>query len=467
MPRKDKGCSTPVGTNLTDMYKRLLTVFCPILHFHPDERFFPVDLPSTIKSSALWKYDPNVDLTPAACTRILNRRHITNPSTDLLNTTAYHFTTVTDMNWFTKQIEGIPSIQQPEPKLDAILQVYRNEIQPTLTIYGMVCKIRETPNFQLLFNSTPSNLEVRSAIAEGYLLTYYCYFPAYESKNLASEGDWSGITLLLKAIPNSFGDLKNNITKFEPVLCCCFRKTTDGYPPAPHLIAHPNGIRRWQDITKTHDSSVNHHTHPKIFVSKGKHNCYYTAFDKNVNPFSPWQSYITSDDVEGEKCTPGPVSNTITGETDWGEIPWYAYILFPPLALFVACASGCEYPWNFDSSGVPPENLDNKETTSEDGYDGLPNSTGSTYPNKPASQAAPGQKTVSIKLEYVDLTEPDLSAIWRFPGAWGSATLRTYASKFGYIQGVRRPLLAAWFNINLFADYVYGAGGNPQLPPAP
>ncbi len=347
MTRKDTGCNTPVGTNLKDLYKRLLTVFCPILHFHPDERFFPVDLPSTIKKSALWVYDPNVDLTPSACKQIFSKGQITNPKVDLLNKTANHFTTVTEMSWFSKQIEGQPSIQQPEPKPEKILQVYRDEIRPELTIYGMVCKTRETPNFQLLYNSSSMNVKVRSALAEGYLLTYYCYFPAYESKNLTSEGDWTGISLLLKAIPNSFEDLKNNVSTFEPVLCCCFRKTLEGYPPSPLLLAHPNGFRRWQDVTKTHDSSVNHLTHPKIFVSKGRHNCYYTAFDKNVSQFSPWRSYITSDDVEGEKYSPGPVNNTITGETDWGEIPWYAYILFPPLLPFVLCASGCEYPVPF------------------------------------------------------------------------------------------------------------------------
>ncbi|MEA3326096.1 MAG: hypothetical protein U9R53_02125 [Chloroflexota bacterium] len=467
MPRKDEGCQTPVGTNLKDIYKRLLTVFCPILHFHPDERFFPVDLRSTISNSALWKYDPNVDLAPSACTKIINKGQINNPSVDLLPTTADHFTTVTDMSWFDKQIEGQPTIKLPEPKLDKILQVYRDEIQPELTIYGMVCKTRETPNIQLLINSTSMRSDVHAAVAEGYLLTYYFYFPAYESKNLASEGDWSGIALLIKALPNSFEDLKNNITTFEPLLSCYFRKTSDGYPPSPLMVAQPQGIRRWQDVTKTIDTSLNHLTHPKVFISKGRHNCYYTAFDKNISSFSPWRPYITSDDVEDEKYSAGPVDNTIVGETDWGAIPWYAYVLFPPLALFVACASGCEYPAHFDSSGVPPDNLDDNETTDENGYDGLPSSTGTSYPNKPASQAAPGQRNISLKLTYVDLSDPDFSAIWHCPGAWGSATIRTYGAKWGYIQGVRRPLLAAWFNFNLFVDYIYGAGGTPELTPSP
>lgn len=467
MPRKDKGCPTPVGTNLKDTYKRLLTVFCPILHFHPEERFFPVDLPSTIKNSALWKYDPSVDLAPSACTKLINKGQITNPKVDLLPTTADHFTTVTDMSWFNRVREDQTVIKLPEPKLDKILQVYRDEIQPELTIYGMVCKTRETPNIQLLLNSTSMNANVHSAIAEGYLLTYYFYFPAYESKNLASEGDWGGIALLIKNIPNSFNDLQNNITKFEPILSCYFRKTTDGYPPSPHLVAHPNGIRRWKDVTKTNDTSVNHHTHPKVFISKGRHNCYYNAFDKNVSQFSPWRPYITADGVEGEKYTPGPVNNTIVGEADWGAIPWYAYVLFPPLALFVACASGCEYPAHFDSSGVPPENLDNTETTDENGYDALPGSTGSSYPSKPANQVTPSQQTISLKLELVDLWDPDFAAIWQFPGTWGSATTETYGSKWGYIQGVRRPLLAAWFNFNLFVDYIYGPGGNPQITPSP
>lgn len=467
MTRKDTGCPTPADNKLRDLYQRLLLVFCPILHFHPLENFFPVDLPSTIKHSALWKYDPKVTLAPAACTNVIKKGQITNPAVDLLPADVNHFTTVTDMKWFDKQIEGLPAAKLPEPDLQKVLQVYRDLIKPELTIYGMVCKARETPNSQLLISST-MDAKIHAALAEGYILTYYFYFPAYEDKYLASEGDWSGIALLVKALPNSFEDLKNNIAYFEPVLSCYFSKKYDEYPPAPHLVAHPQGIRRWQDVTKTKDDSVNHLTHPKVFISKGSHNCYYTAFDKNVNSYSPWKPYITSDGVEKEKYSAGPVDNTIVGYTDWGEIDWWEYCLFPPLLPLVLCGSGCEYPFHFDSSGIAPENSDHPETTNENGYDGLPSAGGSSYPSKPASQAGPGPQTISLKLAYVDLSDKNFAAIWQYPGAWGSATRWTIdTSKYGYIQGVRRPLLAAWFNFNLFVDGLYGPGGIPETTPSP
>lgn len=313
------------------------------------------------------------------------------------------------------------------------------------------------------------NSTIQSAFAEGYLLTYYFYFPAYEDKYMKSEGDWSGIALLVKALPNSFEDLKNNIKTFEPVLSCYFSKRYDEYPPAPHLAAHPDGIRLWQNVTKTKDASVNHPTHPKVFISKGSHNCYYTAFEKNVNSYAPWKPFITSEGIEEEKYSAGPVDNTIVGSTDWGEIDWYEYILFPPLLPFVLCASGCDYPFHFDLSGIAPEDRDHPEATNENGYDGLPDSKGSSYPSKPASQAAPGQQSITLKLEYVDLSNQDFAAIWGYPGAWGSATIWAiydYA-KWGKIQGVRRPMLAAWFNFNLFVDHIYGAGGIPELTPLP
>ncbi len=56
-PRTDKGCGTPQDATRKQIQMRLVQLFAPLVYFEPDERFFPVDLSTTIKYSSLWKAD--------------------------------------------------------------------------------------------------------------------------------------------------------------------------------------------------------------------------------------------------------------------------------------------------------------------------------------------------------------------------------------------------------------------------
>lgn len=467
MTRIDAGCGTPENSDEKDINRRLLNIYSPILHFHEQERFFPVDITSTIKHSSLWTYDPDQKLSPDTCINILDKGHITNPDDDLQNLTNNHFTTVTDLKWVTKSISDYDDIYSPTPEIEEIYRVYKDEIIPELTIYGMVCKTKDTTNSHLFANTRIMNALVEKSIADGVLLTYYFFFPAYESEDLVSEGDWCGVALLLKSMPNSIGDLESNLEFYSPVLSCYFTKSIDGYPPSPMMVAQPNGIRRWIDVNRDLDENLNVRTHPIVYISKGRHQCYYEPIDKMNSLFSPWVGAIFAFAVEEELYTPAPVDYLVRGGT---EIKCYHYVIFPPLAIFVALASACKRLTSFDKSGVPlVHNV--HDVANDSGYMGLTTSVGSTYPKNPSGEGDLINRILSIKLEYVDLSDKNFAAIWQFPGAWGSATKKilgqTNKNELNKIQGVRRPLLGAWFNFNLFVDHIYGPGGEVGLIPHP
>lgn len=470
MTKIDIGCGTPENGNEKDIHRRLLDIFCPTLHFHEDERFFPVDVTSTIEHSSLWAYDPNQQISPNTCIQILDKGHIQNPSVDLQHSTPFHFTTVTDLSWVTSINYDGNEIFSPTLKIEEIYRMYRDEIIPELTIYGMVCQANNTSNSQLFNNIQSMDPLIQKAIADGFLLTYYFFFPAYESVDLASEGDWCGIVLLINGMPNSIEDLERNLNRYEPVLSCYFTKSIIGYPPSPKMIAQPNGIRRWSDVNRDMDENLNIRTHPIVYISRGRHHCYYEPTDKVISLISPWFGRITSDAVEEGLYIPAPVDNKVVGGTDFGAIKWYVYVLVPFLLPIAMCASGCDFPFGFDKSGLPPTH-DVPDIANDSGYVGLPASIGTNFPRNPSGEEDPGNRMISIKLEYVDLSDQRFAAIWHFPGAWGSATKKCigqhYQNEINFIQGVRRPLLAAWFNFNLFVDYIYGPGGVPGLAPIP
>ena len=466
-PRIDSGCRTPTNMAQKDLHRRLLHLFSPIVHFDSGELFFPVDLASTVAASSLWE----VDFTkqPAGT----NRRKVAGQilRNELTSATRYHYTTVAGTGSITKRVDG-KSVNQPAPLMKQVLQAYTDgTIAAELTMYGTACKARDVPGATAVLGAGPVNKEVAYAIQEGLLLNYAFYFPYRNSPEFESEGDWSGVTLLLANTPTDKAQISKELNRFLPVLSCYYRKTVEGAPPSPYFVAGSDGFRRWKDVPRGHEASVGLDTHPHVYISRGRHNCRYRPGTANF-PLSPsWSTRFSPDGIEDGGYAPGPSVNTLEGG-GIEEFPWWGYALFPPFALLVACATGCEYPVQFDSSGVPSGYQDGEDRADASGYEAQPSAGGSSHPTSPANQATgPGAKSLSIRMRYVDLEDADLAAQWGYGGAWGGATKvqappaweELETEVWGAYQGARRPILSAWFMWNLFLDRAFGCKGDPQL----
>jgi hypothetical protein len=463
----DNGCNTPRDAMRKQVYKRLIEIFAPILHFHPEEKFFPVDLPSAIQNSSVWLFDPKS--TPLSSKKIWDTGAF-NPVQDVPNTTKYHYTTIAGVLEEDKLIEGQTGqpefkIKIPIPNFDLIEQYYTDgTILAELTIYATVCTARDVTNSHLVAQDQMYDYDVREAYGEGIVVNYYMYFPAHYSEQFQSEGDWSGISLLLRKEPRQLDDLSSTekIKRFLPVLACYYRKTFEGTPPLPHFLAKINGFRRWENVNRDTDKSIGLDTHPNVYISLGRHNCYYEPVTDTTSVYTPWEGQFSPDSIESGKITPGPSDNTVYAESDWA--PWWAFVVFPPFIFFQASGAGCpDFP-PITRGSIGDDFADNG------GYKGKHGTIGSQHPKRPASENQPSQRNVDLRLIYVDLEDIEMAALWGYPGAWGGAKLVGEATliketkgirlkKWGYYQGVRRPILSAWFLWNLFQDYKFGCGG--------
>lgn len=471
--RTDKGCGGAGTSQAADVERLLVNLFSPIVYFTPDERFFPVDLESTMKASALWRLDSSASPPTAA---VDAPAHSFDSTAELPVKTADHFSTVVGVCGVLPPAGSTPAGNVIAPCLDTVANAYSHGTVPAeLTVYATVCDARTVPNAELFAGAVLAEKGVGRALQEGLIVCYYLYFPAMESLEIESEGDWSGIALLVPDRPTQASDLTDpaRIPHFEPVLAAYFHKTIDGSPPAPHFVAANGGFRRWKDVTRGVEQSVNLATHPAVYVSKGRHNCLFAPGSSQLPLSPPWRGSFEPDKIETGAYFPGPASNTLTGG-GIEDTPWWVYALFPPFALMVMCATGCDYPVHFDTSGIPPGYQDGENTASDAGYQGLPGATPSPYPSQPAVAGTSSQRRLDLRLRYVDTTDPATGAIWGFAGAWGAVTLHHYpvtpgypTNYWGYYRGARRPALAAWFLWNLFVDSAYGCRGNPSLTPVP
>lgn len=478
--RQEPGCDDLRWPDDQQIIERaLVRCFMPILYFAPRERFFPVDLRSAIRASSLWLVDsPWLEPPPALEKQVGS----IDPAVDLPNRTENHFTTIAGYGTKWKEVAPEPAFQIPVPLLDEVYQKYSDgTIGAQLTIYATVCFAPRVPNARLFIGARVNDDAIARALQEGWIINYYMYFPACDSAELKSEGDWSGISLLLPTRPTltqaqnlNNPDILNN---FLPVVTAYYHKTILYTSHSPHFVASNGGFRRWDQVDKVSDQPGGPPTHPIVYVSLGRHNCYYQPISGPVAVFTPW-SEPTADDIENGKYTPGPA------EADWHgttvpELGVPLQILCPWLLFFQMSATGCQYPTKFDTSGLSPEVDANDTTASETkpGDKAVPADVGDSYPPRgrwPGGGPPPTQ--LALKLEYVDLlNDREIAGLWRYPGAWGAATLETiqYAefpegpTDSGYFGGVRRPALAAWFLWNLFMDTDFGCGGVASVTPVP
>jgi len=476
--KSDKGCGTPKNANQKQIYQRLVQLFAPLVYFEQKEQFFPVDLPTTINNSSLWKMDHKAKLPT---TQLKKDYKTINPVQDLPVATSYYYTTVTGTGFIQKSIEGQKPFDMPKPKLNEVYDKYKNGVIPAeLTIYATVCSARDVPNSNLISECQGIDKNVQHGIKEGLIISYYMYFPACESPEFESEGDWSGISILLKETPTQLTDLYNpkGFKRFLPVISCYYRKTIDGAPPSPNFVAGDQGFRRWKDVKRIREQSVGEDTHPIIHVSRGRHNCYYEPTTTSIKLSAPWELSFTADRIESGDYAAGPAKPDVNTLQGGGieDFPWWGYAIFPPFLPLVLCGTGCEYPVHFDTSGLPIGYVEAEDQSKYSGYSGVPNSqSGSSYPKKSAEKVPASSKQITLMLRYVDLDDPTTTAIWGYSGAWGGATLdrATLAwdpenpRLWGDYRGAQRPALAAWFVWNLFVNGTFGCSGIPQLTRSP
>jgi hypothetical protein len=470
--KSDQGCGTPQDATRKQVHMRLAELFAPLVYFEPEERFFPVDLPATIQNSSLWRTDPTAQ--PPTTQREKDFGTI-NPVQDLVAATANHYTTVAGTGAILKKVTGQPPFNMPVPLLNEIHQKYKDGLIPAeLTLYATVCSARDVPNSHLI--SHCADKDVAHGLSEGLIINYYMYFPACESPEFESEGDWAGISLLLRETPTQLAQLSSaaQINRFLPVMACYYHKTLEAAPPSPSFVAGSQGFRRWKDVKRGPEPSVGQDTHPFVYLSRGRHNCYYEPVTTTIKLLAPWESTFTADRIESGAYAAGPAEKTLQGG-GIEEFPWWGYLIFPPFALLTACGTGCEYPVHFDSSGVPAGYEEGEDRAKAGGYHGLPGSQGSTYPQTSAVNAPSPAQEIGLRLRYVDLDDPTTAGLWGYAGAWGGASLLKATPVWdpqnpllwGYYRGARRPALAAWFVWNLFLDSTFGCGGTPQLTRSP
>jgi len=450
-----QGCLSPKLAANKDWYKRIVNIFSPVLYFDPDETFFPVDLPSAVAASGLYKvsgkpYKEKAVLVPPKTPPTLK-------SSDLASVDSNHFTTVSKWKETKRKVGDPPEeLTMPIPKLGDVYTKYTSKKIPAkLTMYATVCELKDVPNYQFLEKYHP--VIGLGKLADGLLISYYFYFPGGYCAEYDREGDWSGISILFGMKPS--GDPKKLEVQFKnkmPVWVSYFRKVNN------YHISYDVGIRSWSKVSRVKDDS-GLVTHPKVYISLGRHNCYFEPINTKISEAPHWTPIPDPKKIEEGDYSPSPTGNTdniLYGGDDFDD-PWWIYVLFPHMLLFDMCGIGCE----FDSSGLPPSYQDSNDSVRSGGVEASPDKakTGKTpsSDNYPAKKPTP-KSPINLKLNvvYVDTDDQSMKEMWKYKGSWGAAEVTKYSgNQWGKFKGFERPNLSSWFLWNLFWDVTFGSKG--------
>lgn len=451
-----KGCLTPSISSDKDRYKKLVDIFAPVVYFDPDEIFFPVDLPTTVTASELYKVEGKPYEEKAVL--VLPKIPPKLSSSDLDSAGSNHFTTIAKWKNIKRKIGSNPpkEVTMPIPKIRDIHKEYTTgKVSAKLTMYATVCKLQNVPNFHFL-EKFPPDIGL-GKLKEGLLINYYFYLPAMFSTEHDREGDWSGISILFAEEPSP--DTKTLVAQFNKKMgawVSYYRKISD------YLISYDIGIRSWSKVSRVKDKS-GLETHPKVYISLGRHNCYYEPVNTKISEYPSWTPLPEPGKIEKGQYSPSPTGDTekvLIGGDNFDD-PWWVYAIFPHMLLFAMCGGGCK----FDSSGLKPSYHDNSDSVKSGGVGAIPDSaeTGKTpssdsYPTKKPTPKAP----INLKLNvvYVDTNDRNMREMWKYKGSWGAAEVeRYYGSFWGRFKGFERPNLSSWFLWNLFWDVTFGSKG--------
>lgn len=454
------GC-TPQNVYEKQMYELLAQIFAPVVYFDPYERFFPVDLPSTVANSELYRFHGKV-------TEQLVKNYGNINTVDLALAKRDSFMTV--VGWISETKETTDSkSEMPVPKIDEIYNKYSTGAIPAkLTTYATVCRLLDIPNYHFLEQFPPQYDKIN--LEEGLLINYYFYFPAMESPAVKMEGDWSGISILFRKPPQMDKLISGDMNGNGPLLTCYF-KTIGEYNE--YMWAGHDGFRMWNKVTTKKDQKTGLNTHPVIYISQGLHNCYYEPMDITIPFECPWKLLPHPSKIERGNLSPSPSTGTTTGVNEY-KIPVWLYALFDGLMFLVeACGSlGCV---PFDPSGIPIDiGQDINDSVKFGGYESDPESVQLNIPanddNYPSKPPVPGHPlNLKLNVVYVDLDDQATVGNWAYKGLWGAARVTSYTylksdgtsytSRWGRFGGFTRPNLGPWFLWNLYWDPVFGSSG--------
>jgi hypothetical protein len=217
------------------------------------------------------------------------------------------------------------------------------------------------------------------------------------------------------------------------------------------------------------DQETGQHSHPGLFVSKGRHNCYDQAVDTTVSVPTLWWPNPEPQTVENGEYQPGP-TNTVGHDSGAGLAIGLAVPIVGPLVYFLVAL--CSGDLGFDTSGLDqplpptPPGRDAHDTARSDGHTGHSAGTGTGLPTGYPQPGGPLE--IGLNTVYVDLRDQAASDAWAYPGSWGSQAVAHYTDtqngsdtpenyeRFGQDY---RPNLAPWFLWNLYFDPTLGSSG--------
>lgn len=280
-------CSAALEYHRKLTFQKLAQLFAPVVYFDPQERFFPVDLPSKLSASSLYRVDGErykeypIVVKPQGT--IIPQDLVWDDTIGSQGdyVTERYFMSVAGWDQEVKKIDALSPfyIPSPKPRIDDIHHLYSTgSINARLTMYATICApLAEVPNGRLFDVFIAINPSVSAAIKEGLLINYYFHFPAGESpesepSKLKYEGDWSGISVLLSKIPHP-----DRLDEAEPVLTCYYSKSRSPTTGIDYFVAGLDGFRDWQSVSRVRDNATGRITHPIVYISP---------------KFSPWRGVV-------------------------------------------------------------------------------------------------------------------------------------------------------------------------------
>ncbi|HEX6708740.1 MAG TPA: hypothetical protein VF068_00285 [Rubrobacter sp.] len=316
-----------MANEVVDLARR----FEPILHFHPQEKFFPSDAKRYLEHCALWKAESLFDEKGAwggkgrpfprnpliAHNKIAASNDEIRPGDTFLGAqqgSAFPFL-VDNQNeerflelagW--KDAAGVTQTSQNRyANRQKVEQLYNTNVEPALrnSRFWYHAELFDTAHLRELIALQPSsdlpnlgNVLGKLAPLNPALLCYYFFFPAHEESlappcdtyatgpEFASfAGEWSCMALLLE---RPSGDEE-------------YRPAWIGFTGRRNLEAlqglDPEGrlgmtVERWQVKTDVHQTILPETVddHPKLFVSRGTHSLYLQPGTLTIKPYPP-ESY--------------------------------------------------------------------------------------------------------------------------------------------------------------------------------